>query len=86
MTIPLIDIVVVRFNTCDCTLIFEMNNVILSPKYNIFESGVLCDRDFEFSVVCPSGYLRANYHVYKIDDLLVRGISLLAAQLFVIVT
>ena len=29
-------------------------------------------------------YLRASYHVYKIGCLLVRGISLPAAQLFVI--
>ena len=30
-------------------------------------------------------YLRASYHVYKIGCLLVRGISLPAAQLFVII-
>ena len=35
--------------------------------------------------VCPSGYLRASYHVYKIDCFLVHGISLPVAQLFVIV-
>ena len=33
---PLIDIVVVWFDTFVCTLIFETNNAILSPKYNIF--------------------------------------------------
>ena len=84
MTILLIDIVVVRYNTCVGTLIFETNNVILSPKYNIFESGVLCSRNFECPAVCPSGYLRASYHVYKTGCLLVRGISLPSAQLFVI--
>ena len=47
--------------------------------------GVLAIRDFECSAVCPSGYLRASYHVYKIGCMLVRGISLLAAQMFVIV-
>ena len=46
--------------------------------------GVLTVRDFECSAVCPLGYLRASYHVYKIGCLLVRGISLHAAQLFVI--
>ena len=35
--------------------------------------------------VCPSGYLRASYHVYKIGCLLVRGIPLPVAQLCVIV-
>ena len=34
--IPLIAIVVVRFDTYFCTLIFKTNNEILSPKYNIF--------------------------------------------------
>ena len=58
--------------------------VILSPKYNIFESGVLCIQDFECSAVGSSGYLRVSYHVYKIGCLLVRRISLCAAQLFVI--
>ena len=41
-------------------------------------------RDFEFYAVCPSGYLRASYHVYKIGCLLVRGISLPVAQRFLI--
>ena len=52
--------------------------------YNIFESGVLCWQDFECLAVCPSGYLRASYHLYKIVCFLVRDISLPAAQLFVI--
>ena len=77
-------VVVVRFDTFVCTLIFEMNNVILSPKYNNFDSGVLCCQNFECSAVCPSRYLRASYHVYKIGCLLVHGISLPTAQLFVI--
>ena len=47
--------------------------------------GGLCKQDFECLAICPSGYLRASYHVYKIGCLLVRGISLPAAQLFVIV-
>ena len=84
MTIPLIDIVVVQIDTFVCTLIFETSNVILSSKYNIFELGVLCCGDFKCLAVCPSGYLRVSYHVYKIGCLLVRGISLPAAQLFVI--
>ena len=80
----LIDIVVVRFDTFVCTLIFETDNAILSPKYNIFESGELYCRDFECPVVCSLGYLRTSYHVYKIGYFLVRGTSLPAAQLFVI--
>jgi len=46
--------------------------------------GGLAFRDFDCSVVCPSGYLRASVHVYKIDCLLLHGISLPDAQLFVI--
>jgi len=91
MTMPLIDIVVVRFDTFVCTLILEMNNAILSPKYNIFGSGVLCCRNFERlfpQLSCSRSvrepYLRASYHVYKIGCLLVCGISLPAAQLFLI--
>ena len=76
--------VVVRFDTFVCTLIFEMYNVILSPKYNIFELGVLCCQNFECSAVCPSGYLPESYHVYKLGCLLLHGIALPAAQLFVI--
>ena len=45
----------------------------------------MCIRDFEYSAVCPLGYLRATYHVYKIGCLLVRGISLPVPQMFVIV-
>ena len=36
MTIPLINIIVVRINTFVCTLIFEMNNAIPSPYSTIF--------------------------------------------------
>ena len=39
MTITLLDIVVIQIDTFVCTLIFETNNVMLSPKYNIFELG-----------------------------------------------
>ena len=39
---------------------------------------------FQCSAVYPLGYLRASYHVYKFGCFLVRGISLPAAQLFVI--
>ena len=39
MMILHIDIVVVRFVTFVCTLIFEMNDAILSPKNNIFIIG-----------------------------------------------
>ena len=39
MMIPLIDIVVVWFDTFVCTLIFETNNVILSPKPKYFWIG-----------------------------------------------
>ena len=45
---------------------------------------VLCSQNFEYSAVCPSEYLRTSYHVYKIGCMLVRGISLPAAQLYVI--
>ena len=37
-----------------------------------------------FLLAVRKPYLRAGYHVYKIGCLLVRGISLPAAQLFVI--
>ena len=46
--------------------------------------GVLAFRDFNFFAVCPSGYLRASCRVYKIGCFLVLGISLPAAQLFVV--
>ena len=46
--------------------------------------GELCARDFEYSAVCPLGYLRVSYHVYKIGCLLVRCIALPVVQLFVI--
>ena len=55
MTILLIDIVTVQFDTFVCTLIFKTNNVILCPKYNIFKLAVLAFQDFECSVVCPLG-------------------------------
>ena len=61
-----------------------MHNAILSPKYNIRLLGGLAFRGFECLAVCPLGYLRASYHVYKIGCLLVRGVSLPAAQLFVV--
>ena len=62
----------------------DEHSTVLSLQSNIFDLGVLCCWDFECSAVCPWGYLRASYHVYKIGCLLVRGISLTAAQLFVI--
>ena len=87
----LIDVLLVWFDTFVGTLVFETNNVILSPKYNIFESGVLCCRNFErlfTQLLCSRSvrkpYFRASYRVYKIGCLRVRGISLLVAQLFVI--
>ena len=46
MTIPLINIIVVRFDTFVCTLIFETNNAILSPKYNIFIIGRIVCTEF----------------------------------------
>ena len=46
--------------------------------------GGLAFRDFDCYAVCPLGYLCASYRVYKIGCLLVRGISLPVAQLFVI--
>ena len=55
------------------------NNIILSPQYNILQLGGLAVWDFSRKL-----YLRASYHVYKIGCLLVRDISLPAAQLFVI--
>ena len=65
---PLIEIVGVGFDTFVCILIIETNNAILSPKYNIFDNWeyVFYFRIKPILAVCPSGYLRASYHVYKI--------------------
>ena len=42
MTILLMNIVVVWFDTFVFALIFETNNAILSPKYNIFDNWEYC--------------------------------------------
>ena len=76
--ILLIDIVVVQFDAFVCTLTFETNNVILSPKYNIFIIGSIVLAGFWMfrGLSVNPTYLWASCHVCKIGCLLVRGISL----------
>ena len=82
----LIDNVVFRINIfCVRPLIFETNTVqyyVQSTIFDNWENYVVEILNVLRSVRKP--YLRASYHVYKIGCLLVRRISLLAAQLFVI--
>ena len=84
----LIDNVVLQVKVaCVGTRIFETNNAILH------KSKVQCFHNWEYRVGTISNvprsvrkpYLRASYHVvYKVGCLLMRGISLPVAQLFVI--
>ena len=61
-TMPLIDIVVVRFDTFVCTLIFE-TKPILSPKYDIFNWECCVGEISNVSWSVRKPYLRVRYHV-----------------------
>ena len=58
----LIDIVVIRFDTFVCTLLFK-TKTILSPKYDIRKLGGLDVWDFKWVVGVRKHFLRASYHV-----------------------
>ena len=84
MTILLIDIVVVRFDAFVCTLIFETNNAILSPKYNIFIIGSISCPRFQMFRGLSVNPISCRVIMYIRLAVMVRDISLPVAQLFVI--